>query len=387
MHENFFYSPAPENNKKVNLLKFLLASSTVSETLQRETYLKILEKGEKELIQELEVAKVELELEKDTLNEERIRLEYLKIDLDEEKTNLDAQRTGKKRLLEETKGKEEIFQKLLAESIAHQEEVLKEINAMRTNIDYFNEQLGALKGQITQEDYEIVLRIKEQSVNGQRIVGETLKFPIWPVRPSRGLSAYFVDAGYRRAFGVEHYAIDVPIPQKTPVLAPANGLVVKMRDMDTGYNYIAVAHEKGVMTVVGHIFESMVDVGDFVHVGDVLGLSGGVPGTRGAGYRTTGAHLHFEVWQDGVRVNPLGYMNLESLPEEYIPQEYLEKLDEKFGDVVDEMFDGWTTEKEEVKKISVKAGLEDEVEAINETEAADKVPESQSEELLETAAQ
>ena len=39
--------------------------------------------------------------------------------------------------------------------------------------------------------------------------------------------------------------------------------------------------------------------------GQVLGKTGAMPGTPGAGVRTTGPHLHFEVWQDGVRVDPL----------------------------------------------------------------------------------
>ena len=366
MHENYFYAINDQSDRRFNILKFLLASTTISETLQRETYLKILEDKGQELVDKLEKTKADLEADKATLDNERMRLEILMAELEGENDNLVAQRTGKKNLMEETEGKQEIFQTLLAQSIIEQEEILEELNAIRTNIDYFNEQLGTLKDRLSPADYEIILRIKTDATERKQGVGSTLRFPIWPVVPKRGLSAYFVDANYRRAFGVEHYAIDVPVVQKTPVLAPANGLVVKVKDRDKGYNYIAVAHEKGVMTVFGHIFESYVDVGDFVHVGEVLGLSGGVPGTRGAGYRTTGAHLHFEVWQDGVRVDPLGYMNLDALSIDYIPAEYLEDLEEKFKDVMDGVFGDEEASSEEavVSGEKVKRVLEESVEEV-----------------------
>ena len=94
----------------------------------------------------------------------------------------------------------------------------------------------------------------------------------------------------------------------------------------TKYAYILIAHRKGVMTLYGHISATAVAVGDYVTRGQVIGFTGGSPKSIGAGVRTTGPHLHFEVWQDGVRVDPLRYFPLSEVPLEMLPEEYLDNI-------------------------------------------------------------
>lgn len=153
---------------------------------------------------------------------------------------------------------------------------------------------------------------------GEFASGEKLN---WPVDPTRGISAYFQDASYLQAFGIPHRAIDIPVPQGSPVRAPAAGVVYKVKDNgDTSYAYVMIAHKGGLVTVFGHMYEVMVDERDIVLPGEVIGLSGGIPGTKGAGYLTTGAHLHFETIKNGKHVNPLYLLDLDKIAEEYIPE-------------------------------------------------------------------
>lgn len=131
---------------------------------------------------------------------------------------------------------------------------------------------------------------------------------LWPVEPSLGLSATFEDAGYEQRFGFPHHAIDIPVPQGTAIKAPAGGTVLKVALNGLGYSFIVLEHENGLQSVFGHIIDATVQIGDRVGVGQIIGHSGGEPGTMGAGPLTTGAHLHFAIRKDGVLVNPMEYL-------------------------------------------------------------------------------
>ena len=130
----------------------------------------------------------------------------------------------------------------------------------------------------------------------------------WPVAPLLGISAHFEDSAYQKRFGFPHHAIDIPTPQDTPIAAPAGGTVVKVSLNGLGYSYLVLEHEDGLETIYGHVSDSTVKVGDHVVLGQVIGHSGGQPGTLGAGLTTTGPHLHFAVRQDGVLVDPIQYL-------------------------------------------------------------------------------
>ena len=139
-----------------------------------------------------------------------------------------------------------------------------------------------------------------------KLPASTLGF-LWPVIGR--ISAGFRAPNYERYFGVPHLGMDMVVPMKTTVRASADGIVFLVRDGgETGYSYVLLGHRGGYATIYGHLAGFAVTAGDEVSAGQTIGYSGGEPGTYGAGQMTTGAHLHFEVIQNGVNIDPAGVL-------------------------------------------------------------------------------
>lgn len=137
---------------------------------------------------------------------------------------------------------------------------------------------------------------------------------LWPVPPTLGISARFHDQAYRKRFGMEHDAVDIPVEQGSAVYAAADGVVRSVSDKGMGFNALVIEHAGGVSTLYGHVTQFLVSEGQRVAAGEEVALSGGRPGTPGAGMFTTGPHLHFEVHKDGKAVDPMTYLQGDELP-------------------------------------------------------------------------
>jgi murein DD-endopeptidase MepM/ murein hydrolase activator NlpD len=126
---------------------------------------------------------------------------------------------------------------------------------------------------------------------------------MWPIKGR--ITAVFHDANYEARFHVPHQGIDIAAMQSTPIYSAGDGIVFKVKDGGaTGYSYVLIGHDDGYSTLYGHLSTMLVVPGQLVGAGQVIGLSGGTPGTPGAGWMTTGPHLHFEVHKDGKYINP-----------------------------------------------------------------------------------
>ncbi len=130
----------------------------------------------------------------------------------------------------------------------------------------------------------------------------------WPVAPDEGLSALFRDPGYRKRFHMEHFAVDIPVPQGTVIGAADDGVVLAVTDQGMGFNSLPIRHKNGFVTLYGHVSAFLVHEGENVQAGQSIALSGGLQNTPGAGWLTTGPHLHFQVLEDGQPVDPLKFL-------------------------------------------------------------------------------
>ncbi|MCM1327642.1 MAG: M23 family metallopeptidase [Bacteroidales bacterium] len=138
-----------------------------------------------------------------------------------------------------------------------------------------------------------------------RVVERGTKIPLTYIYPVSGgkLTSRF---GYRpkpNAKGAtsNHGGVDWAVPTGTAVFASCSGTVSKAGWVGT-YGYaVYINHEDGSQTRYAHLSRVLVKVGQKVKQGERIALSG----NTGA---STGPHVHFEIWINGSRVDPLKHL-------------------------------------------------------------------------------
>ncbi len=98
-----------------------------------------------------------------------------------------------------------------------------------------------------------------------------------------------------------HRGLDIVAPAGTPVLAPADGLVTAAGRMSGYGKMIHLAHGAGLGSRFGHLSEILVKPGQRVRRGDVIGRVGSTG-------RSTGPHLHYEIFRAGRPVDPRPFL-------------------------------------------------------------------------------
>lgn len=304
-------------------LKLLLADNSVSENFFGKEYVSVMEQTGRKVFHDMEESYLALKEKQAGLLLGQTKLNRLYASLDQEKKIMEETRHTKQEMLAKAETEKESYEKLLEESIHQQLESSLAIQNMKDNIGLIESKLKLMPDDPIVENTtfgESLTDTPEIPVPGDNQTGS---FFAWPVPPN-AVTAYFHDPTYPAKWGT-HQALDIRAPQYTEIRAPAHGYVVEAKDNGFGYSYIILAHKKNLVTVYGHVSEIRVKTGMLVSKGDVIGLTGGTPGTKGAGLQTTGPHLHFETHFKGEPVEPLDYLPVLQLPIEYIPDRYLKR--------------------------------------------------------------
>lgn len=96
---------------------------------------------------------------------------------------------------------------------------------------------------------------------------------------------------------VPHQGLDIAGPAEGPVLAAARGTVVREGFDEYLGNFVEIQHGMGYLTVYGHCQRIVVNRGDHIAAGQVIGYVGRTG-------QASATHLHFEIWEQGEAVNP-----------------------------------------------------------------------------------
>ncbi len=157
---------------------------------------------------------------------------------------------------------------------------------------------------------------------------------IWPI--DRTALKHGIGAFGRRLHPIykrylDHTGVDMACDIGTPVYATGNAVVERSYQgyRRSGYGQqLLLRHEYGYQTRYAHLSKRLVNVGDTVKRGDIIGLVGNTGGS-------TGPHLHYEVIYRNVAVNPISFFNRNMSKEEYaelMKQTYMTDLDNTDGE-------------------------------------------------------
>ena len=172
-----------------------------------------------------------------------------------------------------------------------------------------------------------------------KLEDDNQSYPLaWPLYPIETIQTYFGDETFQKQYGVPHIGLQIKAEQKTPVYAARNGIVYFVADNDRiGINRAMIVHTDGYITIYQYLNTTVIKPGDIVRRGQLIGYSWGEPGTRGAGFISKWANLTFEIFKDGIAMDPFEILdasivrNKEALPDgyqiKYLRDKYIRPID------------------------------------------------------------
>ncbi len=271
--------------EQTTTLEALLLNDSLSDFLNQVKYLGDTNNRIGEGVKELKKQKDQLAKNKGLLADKSAEMEEMRKKLEEKKDGLVYEQDQKANVLEETKLSEKEFQALLARAKAEQNQAQAEIAGAE----------NLIRKKMSEKD-------KQRLESGDSTIG-------WPVKKNYVTSSFHdPDYPYRKIIG-EHSGMDIRAAQGSTLYAAADGYVAKVKsDGSKAYAYIMIIHGDNLATVYGHVSAAYVKVDQYVTRGEVIGKTGGTPGTPGSGSFSSGPHLHFEVRKNGLPVNPANYL-------------------------------------------------------------------------------
>jgi murein DD-endopeptidase MepM/ murein hydrolase activator NlpD len=242
--------------------------------------------------------KVELKTQQDSEQQTRDKLAALKTELVVQQKALDANKQAKAALLTQTKNQESTYQSIIAQKKAQQKAFESELSSLE------NSPKSVGSGNIPHVGSGILAWPFSASF-AQACLGKA-----GALGNNFCITQYFGNTAFATANaqiynGAGHNAIDIGMPQGTPVLAALSGTVMGTgnTDMVPGcYSFgkwVVVKHGNGLATLYAHLSSIGVSTGQSVTTGQAVGYSGMT------GY-ATGPHLHFGVYaSQGIQIMTL----------------------------------------------------------------------------------
>lgn len=267
---------AMEEQGTVNYWSILFRATSFSDLLGRLDIINEIMEADNRIMEDLRDLQADISRQKADLEEAKAGSEAAKADLEGQKKELDAKRVEANKVIKELAATEDELEADLEE--AREEE--KRIDAEITRLQKLWEE--------------------QQRAAGNNINANPGGY-IWPV-DSRYITSTVGGRASPGGIGsTNHKGTDIGrVGYTSPIYAAKSGTVL-VSTKSSGYgNYVVISHGAGNTTLYAHMSSRKVSAGDYVQQGQVIGITGSTG-------NSTGPHLHFEIKENNVVINPLSH--------------------------------------------------------------------------------
>ena len=220
-------------------------------------------------------------------------LRALQAEIAGKKADLETQRAGQQEAKEQLEATRADLDRQRTEANALVAEIQANENEYQDALDAVEAEEEAIQAEIVRLSRELA------AANGD--TSAALGGYIWPVSSRRITSPFGNRNTGIPGASTNHKGVDIGgVGYNTEVHAAKAGTVIVSQRSSSYGEYVVVSHGSGNTTLYAHMSSRKVSVGDYVAQGDVLGITG----STGI---SSGPHLHFEITENGNRVNPLDY--------------------------------------------------------------------------------
>ena len=292
---------------ELTTLEILLDSTSLYDFSVRSEAIQGVTRHDKQLMEEIKAYMLQTQEQRDELSVQKEELAEQKKDLESKQSELQVLEEENQRLIEELQLQSAEAENLIAENEAESQDYLAQLDSL---IAQRSEQAAR-----EEEERQQALENQQNQGGGSSDAGSSSSGSSGSSGSSNdssvlntgNLSFSWPLAGYGYGSITQYYGnnghmgLDVGIPYGTPIYAAESGQVISAEYHWSWGNNVLIWHNGTYSTRYAHCSSLAVSAGEYVQKGQVIGYAGSTG-------NSTGNHLHFEVYQNGNRVDPLNFV-------------------------------------------------------------------------------
>ena len=286
---------------ELTTLEILLDSTSLYDFSMRSEAVKSFTRHDKLLMEEIKDYMLKTQEQRDALSAQKTELADQKKALESKQAELEELEAENQKLIEELNIQSANAEALIAQNERESQDYLAQLD-----------QLIADRAEQAAREEEERRKAEEEAQKNQGSSGGSEYVPSgggsvdsgdlsfgWPLAGyGYGSITQYYGGMYR---GTPHKGLDIGVPYGTPIYASESGQVLSAEYHWSWGNNVLIWHNGTYSTRYAHCSSLAVSAGQYVEKGQVIGYVGSTG-------QSSGPHLHFEVYQNGTRVDPLGFV-------------------------------------------------------------------------------